>query len=530
MAPAATQSSSKPETRFAPVKVIRSPKKRTATLAWFVVVAGVAIAYLYTSLFSLAGTPHLRSGDEDFFWTYGSRLLSGQLFLRDFHQFTPPGADLVYAAVFRWFGASVRTIDWTILSLGLAIAVTCFWCARRIMRAEMAALAALTSVVLLYGDRMDATHHWFSSLANLLAILVLMRGSSWYRIALAGGLVALAAFFTQTAGAVGPLACISGLWWEKRISRASSQKLRTQIVLLAGVTTCVWLLLSWHFIANAGLGKYWSEQVLYLPRDANFPAGFLVPRFTAYLHMRSLIALVDHFAVYLMLIAVCPWAGSLCFRRKLHGNENSVAVFLLAALGVFQTLVVIAALNWNRMAAVAMPAVILGVWMLARIGPRGKRYANACWCALAAMMLVQSGATQFRRYPLVKLPAGAALVAWDDLEEVAWLAGHTRPGDDFFEAGNTRLYVPLELRNPATVDVLAASNWTPPERVKEAVQGLDASRTRYILWEPHTGLGLVEDRHRSADDHLDPLRAYIEAKYARVAAFANGDQMWERRY
>src|SRR5579863_7618886 len=112
-------------------------------LAWFFAVLGVSFGFLCTSLFSLAGAAHLRSGDQAFFWTYAARLLAGQVFLKDFHQFTPPGTDLVYAAVFRAFGANLRSIDWTILWLGMALAVVCFACARRILRAKPAALAAL---------------------------------------------------------------------------------------------------------------------------------------------------------------------------------------------------------------------------------------------------------------------------------------------------------------------------------------------------------------------------------------------------
>lgn len=75
--------------------------KHARTFAWMALDVAVSFLYLYTSLFSVTGIPHLRSGDEGFFWTYAARLLDGQVFLKDFHQFTPPGTDLVYAAVFR---------------------------------------------------------------------------------------------------------------------------------------------------------------------------------------------------------------------------------------------------------------------------------------------------------------------------------------------------------------------------------------------------------------------------------------------
>jgi hypothetical protein len=530
MASAAIQEVSVSGEGFAPENAARPPQPLASRIGWLFAVIGASFAFLYTSLFSLSGIPHLRSGDQAFFWTYASRLLSGQVFLRDFHQFTPPGADLVYAAVFRLFGVSLRSINGTIVCLGVAVAVACFLCARRILRDELVALAGLACVVVLYGDRMDATHHWFSSLANLLAVVVLMRGNSWLRIAGAAALIAIAAFFTQTAGVVGLLACCAGLWWDKRNGRLSPSMLGARAAAMTGIALLVWLLMSGRFIVQAGIHTCWLEQVMYLPRDTNFPAGFLVPHFSASWHVRSLITLADHLLVYLLLLAVCPWVAALCWRRKIDSRDNSTALVLLAALGILQMLEVITVLNWNRMAATAMPAAILAVWLMARTGSRGRRLVMASWWIVGAMILVQSGATQARRYPRLKLPAGDAQLEKDDVDEVSWLVTHTRPGDCFFEVANTRFYVPLALRNPTPVTVLSASDSTLPQWVNESVAGLKQCAARYILWETHAGVGLVDQPHRTKSDHLDPLRAFMQEQYVRTAVFDNGDEIWERKY
>src|SRR5579871_4013915 len=134
MSLAAAQKPSQSHARGVPAANAHRPAKGAGTLAWLLLAVAGTFAYLYMSLFSVAGgVPHLRSGDQDFFWTYATRLLSGQVFLKDFHQFTPPGTDLVYAAVFRAFGANAGTIDWTILALGVALATGCFVCARCIL-------------------------------------------------------------------------------------------------------------------------------------------------------------------------------------------------------------------------------------------------------------------------------------------------------------------------------------------------------------------------------------------------------------
>ena len=502
--------------------------KPSQNLAWLFLVAVCSFGFLYTSLFSFSGTPMFRTGDEDFFWTYACRLLSGQVFLKDFHQFTPPGTDLAYAAVFHLFGSSMSSINWTVLFLGVVLGIVCFLNARVIMRAEMAALAAVLCVVLLYGDRMDATHHWFSSLANMLAILVLLTGRSYFRIIVAGCLVGLAAFCTQTAGAMGLIACCLGLCWEKRIGQISPRDLWSRLGMLLAATAGFWLLLSWRFIAEAGLSNYWYAQVLYLPKDTDFPSGFLVPPFHLPTYPRGWLTFGDHIVVYVLILLICPWVATLCWRRRTDTSRNSVALVLLASLGIMQTLEVITMLNWNRMAAVAMPSVILFAWLISRRHSASRSIAIGCWCMVCAIILVQAGATQFHHYAHVKLPAGSALFQNDEAEEAEWLVQHTRPGDCFFEVANTRLYVPLGLRNPTTVDVLSNKDSTLPRWVDESIAGLEACQVQYILWEPRTGIGAVEQRKQALTDHLDPMRAYIQQDFKRTQVFANGSEVWMR--
>jgi hypothetical protein len=503
-------------------------KEPSQNWAWLFLVVIGSFGYLYTSLFNLAGTPIYRSGDEDFFWTYASRLLSGQVFLRDFHQFTPPGTDLAYAAVFHLFGASMSSISWTVVLVGVVLGVVCFLNARVILRADRAALAALVCVVLLFGDRMDATHHWFSSVANLLAILVLSTRRFYPRIVVAGCLVGLAMFCTQTAGAMGLIACCAGLCWEPLIDRKPSRVVWSRLGVILTSAAGFWLLLSWRFIAEAGLSNYWFAQVLYLPKSSNFPTGFLVPPFHVPASARGWIALGDHIVVYVLILVVCPWVAALCWRRRRDTSPHSVALVLLASLGILQMLEVITMLNWNRMAAVAMPAVILFVWLIGRRHTASRVIAMACWCVVCAMTLVQVATTQFHHYARVKLPAGNALFEKHEAEEAEWLVQHTRPGDCFFEVANTRLYVPLGLRNPTPVDVLSAADWTLPRWVDESIAGLEACQAQYILWEPRTGIGSVGQRNHAMTDHLDPMRAYIQQDFSRTQVFADGSEIWAR--
>ncbi len=504
------------------------PEKQAFNARWLVLVFAVAFGFLYLSLFSFGGTPIFRSGDASVFWTYAARMLAGQVFLKDFHQFTPPGTDLVYLTVFHLFGTSVRAINWTILGVGMILGLVCFLNARAIMRAEMAALAALLCVVLLYGDRMDLTHHWFSSLSNLLAIWVLMHGRSHGRIVLAACFIAIALFFTQSGGFMGLLACCIALSWEKRIRPISSVLVTARLAMFLGVAFCVWLLLSWPFVAQAGLATYLHMQVLYLPRDVDFSTGFLIPHFKLSFHPHALAQLANRAAMYLLLVLVCPAVAILCARGKVVAGKHSMAIAFLATLGVLQTVEVIFMLNWNRMAAVAMPSTILFVWLLTRLPLDTRPVVIMCCCFAGAMIIIGWAVMQLHHYPRVNLPTGTALFTNDEAEAAYWLANHTRPGDYFFEVATARFYAPFELQNVSAVDMLGTTAVTLPEWVGEVIDGLKAHQVQYVFWEPHAGISTVTDRHPVPGDHLDPLREYLQQNFRRAEIFTNGGEIWER--
>jgi hypothetical protein len=63
--------------------------------------------YLYLNLFPLPNLPIWLSGDQTFFWMNGQRMLHGERPYLDFFQFTPPGADIFYFALFKAFGPRI---------------------------------------------------------------------------------------------------------------------------------------------------------------------------------------------------------------------------------------------------------------------------------------------------------------------------------------------------------------------------------------------------------------------------------------
>src|ERR1700754_3971713 len=148
-------------------KIPNTSTKPDRTLPLVLTCAGV---YLYLNLFALPRTPFLLGGDQVFFWLDAQRMLAGQRIYQDFLQFTPPGADLFFFALFKLFGFRIWITNAAVLLLGVACCWMCFSLARDIARRSSAALATVIFLVLVYGRTLNATHHWFSVLFVMAAV------------------------------------------------------------------------------------------------------------------------------------------------------------------------------------------------------------------------------------------------------------------------------------------------------------------------------------------------------------------------
>ena len=179
---------------------------------WFQpLLLGMASLYLYLNSFTLSNLPYLRRGDQTFFWEYALRMLQGEHVYRDFFQFTPPGSDLFYLALFRIFGPKIWVTDLAIIILGVAICRVCFEAASQIMDRSWAVLSAALYLVFVYGRILDATHHWFGLFAVVCGIRILLPERTVLRVASAGVLLGVASIRCRRSlrhsGSPGSLLC-----------------------------------------------------------------------------------------------------------------------------------------------------------------------------------------------------------------------------------------------------------------------------------------------------------------------------------
>jgi hypothetical protein len=489
-------------------------------------------AYLFLNLFTLHGIPHYIVADDGLFALDGLRMDAGRWIYRDFFQFNAPGIDYVFFFAFKLFGARAWVPDLVTLLLGTALSWLTLHLTRRIMPRSWADLTTVLFVVFIYARWFDATHHWFSLFAILLAITLLRTDRSPARLAMAGALIGLATFFTQTAGAAAWFAFAVALFYERGPVAPRYAMLRKQTSLFLS-TALTWFLLSASTLWHAGWRTLWYFQVTFPQRyelrtDKN-PIRVLLHAFphpVSFLDMENVV-------FYLLLISVTPVA--LCVllwmrrQNRTKPHTDNTPVFLLAAVGLLLMAEVITRPTWIRLYADFLPSLIVLFAVIARALPARPRLGRLLIAALwSATILSAIRQTMFNRSTysnIANLPAGRFALQPQDAEELTFVAKLTHPGEPFFQAYAVSLYFPLGLSSPAYMDYLRMSPLTRPEFLLNAIQALDRNHIRYVVLRP------VNDpvTNPAGLHYLDPLYSWVESHYTLIHHFSNNEDLWELR-
>lgn len=503
--------------------------RRRSPDGWFVLLMLLGISgYLYLNLFLVTNVPILLSGDQVYFWMNGQRMLHGERPYVDFFQFTPPGADIFYLALFKIFGPRIWPLNVTVLVMGVALCWVCFKIADQIVERHLAVLSTLLFVTLIYSRLLNATHHFFSVLVIMGATAILMRKESPLWVAVAGTLLGVASFFTQTHGVAALLGFAFLLFWERhRMDGTWRSLLRKEAILVLSFLIAL-LILSAPFIAGAGLKQLWYCQVTYVRKAmVHRPETHLLgmPQYQNWRELPPLFLIGEysrHLFVYTMLPAVYLLALTRCWRRPAHSEFRRIA--LLGLVGSCLLGELIFSLNWLRLYAVSMAGIVLLVWFVSTAQFR-RHGVVVLWVLVIFLGLSQPWFTQHRDYVTLDLPGGRAAVDPNAVEKLSWGMDHTRPGEFFFDATWPGLYIPLSLRNPVFLDT--ASTMLNHEWAERAVHQLDAKQVHYVLWTARLDYPLDPDRPRTGN--IVPLRTYLHTRYRLAKTFQDGDEVWERR-
>src|SRR5215469_3954431 len=478
---------------------------------WFTLapLLGAVAAYLYRNLFVAGRTPVLLSGDQLFFWMNGQRMLHGELPYRDFFQFTAPGADVLYFLIFKVFGPKIWVVNAIVVLLGIALCWVCFEIARTIMGRGGAVLSSCLFVVLIYSRLLNATHHWFSVLAIMTALAILMRGIDPRRLAMAGALLGIACFFTQTHGIVALAAVSIFLKYYSAKAPGHESFWKHERTLLAGFTVAI-LLLNAYFVAKVGVGRLFYCQVYYVLRVmVHRPETRLLGMPEIVYWRQSRVSLIYEYAQFILVYVMLP----ACYD-----------VALLALVGASLLLELAFSLNWLRLYAVSMAGIILFVWLIDQLGRR-RYWFFVVWIAVLSMAVQRVWTAQTFSNMIAEFPAGTCITQPAEYAKLTWVMQRTKPGDFLFDAGWPGVYIPLQLRNPVFLDT--AGTMLNPQWAQWVVQELEARQVHYVLWADR--LNYPPDPRHPVTANIVPLRDYLHAHYQRACIFPDGEEAWERK-
>jgi hypothetical protein len=494
-----------------------------------------ALIFLYAVVFVPPFLPmQLNSPDGIYYIAQGQRIYEGQTIYRDFFEFVTPGAALVYALLFKLLGHRLWIPNLASLLLGLGFV----WLGVRIAKKLMCpSLALLPSAIFLVGLRewlSDPTHHWYSLLAAMAGLAVLMERRTPARVVAAGFFCGLSACFTQTRGLAAAVGLGVFLWWESGRSQEGWRELLKKEGQMVGGFLASLICVNAYFIWKAGPARFlWCTVVFvlrYLPKFGSWNniQAFAVSFTDLVMQSHSLQSSTQWAFLYVVL----PLIYVLFFVRYRRQRSRKPMEFwlrpmLVAIVGSFLLLSTAPAPSPIRVASSALPGIILLGWFLDSPQKLARDIAATLTVGVLLIAPHAVARVQSREKWILTTPQGT-MAATDPglVERFAWIQLHTRPGEYFYAVGPDA-YFYLDLRNPTPLPRIKNNGYTTVEQVAEVIRGLEQHQPHYVLWPSE--LGMAPDRENRPDDHLDPVRNYILSHYQKGKIFTDSAIIWERK-
>ena len=494
--------------------------------SWFyAALGGFTFLVCYLRSFRIPDVPFLLWGDALGYATKGVRILTGEWPYRDFFDFVTPGTELVYAALFHSTGIALWVPNLVMCFIGTMTTLWVTWCARRLMTRDFVLLPGLLATGFVLAGSFDATHHWFSTLFTMAAVAVLFDDVSSLRVLAAGALTGLAASFTQSKGASLVLAILVFLWWKSR--RGPNEcAFRTRATQFCIAAIVVFAIVNLPFVAVAGLRRWYADLIVFpLRYFGSVSANNWHVMGLEFTEKRGLLKWVCLPFLYLAVPASYLWIFVEAWKRheRRHKKQWDQLV-LLALVGGAMLMVVAPSLSMRRISCVSPPAMILLVWLLSREGGLWRIAIRSLAAISALLALGQATTAQLHHSDQLDLPAGQVAIADAGNARVyRWMASRTHPGQWYF--GMPPYTLPLALKNPTPIEAPGPGDYSRPEQIASAVEGLERTQTRILLLRPPM---YVPHLLGYRADHLQPFHDYLLAHYRRTKLFTTGDEVWER--
>lgn len=494
---------------------------------YYVAFAAV-LTFLYLRMFLLPAVPFIANGDEILFFSRALRIVHGQVLYRDFFELVPPGTDLLYASVFKVIGLHAWIMPAWHIALGLALWVAITSIAQKMVSGISAFLPASMFLVFAFSYALDATHHWYSTLAALAAVSVVIRMRGLRRLIISGFLCGIAALFTQTQGGLAFVAVVAYLLVERRETKDISATKTVAGLLLPFAVLCSAVI--GYYVYRAGAHRVFFDLVTFPVKDLSGPINS--PR--TYLHeFPSVRRPPDVFLVvpFLLVYAFVPYfyflsAYQLWRNRTTMRPETRRQILLLTFVGAALFVAVSSGPRFFRICTVSPPAFLIVVWMICKPGRTWGFARVAFWCLTAfyAILLPIHRQTQWHGTLMTRIGKTAFLDP-EHMREVQWLEERTHPHDTFFDDSMLAMY--LQLVNPTHAEFVNGDEFSQPEDVREIVRTLQEAPPRFIMLNPGLANGGIHD-------HSAPFYSYVRENYRLAEVFrfdrsAWVEEMWEYR-
>lgn len=504
----------------------RRPNTGESLTAITISVVSFTFATCYLRLFVFPDVPIFLLGDAIGFVNEGARIVSRQLPYRDFFEILPPGTPYTYALLVRMFGLH-NWIPLVVMACLAAITVLLMTLASgRIMRGNVVALPALLLAGPILLQSADATHHWFSTVLVLAAMLTLIGEITLLRIAVTGACCGAAACFTQTKGAIALAGFVTYLIWKSERETSRVRDAWLNCLVLCGGALAVFAAVNSYFIATAGLSRWFYCLVAYPLHYYPAPAlnNWRVLKYELQAHQRT-----ASWVAFLFVYCTVPLVYLvflLVMRRQWRKDRNCPwdQLLLIAVTGIAMFLAIAQSPSIKRLSTASPPAMILLAWLLdrpTRVFGVVKMTLATIVAGLAVTAAVHS---QTRQKFYLDLPAGrTAFVDSTVREEYCWVLTNTHPAQFFW--GMPPLYVPFHLQNPAATESLDTTEYTRPEDIAEVLRALQQHDVPIIILPSERLYPLTVN---SPSNHAMPFVAYLKANYRLTRIFADGDELWEK--
>lgn len=516
--------SSVPSSRF------RTQNSRPDTVNSPMVITTLTVSFTfatcYLRLFVFPNVPILSLGDAIGFINEGARIVAHQLPYRDFFELVPPGTPYTYAFLVRMFGLYnwIPLLVMTCLAATTALLMTL--ASAQVMRDKVVALPALLFAGPVLFLSADATHHWFSTVLVLAAMLSLLGRITVLRIAAAGACCGVAACFTQTKGALAVAGFVTYLLWKSRRENSAERDAWLNCLLLGGVALAVFVAANLYLIATAGLSRWFYCLVVYPLRYYPAPAlnnwRVLKYELQAQRGIASWAAFLFVYGTVPLVYIVFLWV-----MRRQRSKDRSCPwdqLLLITLTGIAMFLAIAQSPSVKRLSTVSPPAMIILAWLLNRPTRAFTMVKVTLATAASALAVAVAAHSQTLPKTYLDLPAGrTAFVNSAVTEEYRWVLAHTHPAQFFW--GMPPFYVMFHLQNPAATESIDTSEYTRPEDIARVLGALEQHDVPIIIL-PSERLYPLDVN--SPSNHAMAFVAYLRADYRLTRTFGNGDELWQK--